>query len=440
MSKDYLKVSELNQLIQSVIHAGFPQPVWVCGEIQGYDRNRSKNHIFFELVEKDPRSKSIIAKASLVLFAGRKIHVQDILKQNENAFVLKDDIEVKFACSIDFYPPHGAMRLIVESIDPTFTLGRLAQEKQKLIALLKEKGVLDKNKQMDLPAVPLRIGLITSDDSAAYNDFYSELSKSGFAFQVYLRNTLMQGAKAEQDVSGAIAELQKIEDLDLIVITRGGGSIADLSCFDSQLIAETIARCRLPVLSGIGHEINIAITDMAAHTYAKTPTAIAQFLVSRVQMFLDDLEAKLEIILEGAQAIIKEEQDRLKNCVVGLNNHTRSYFKDHHEQLIRIQEILRQRPGRLLQNNRQSLDNARDVLKRAVKVYLNNGRQRLNSYEKMIDMVHPANTIKRGFSITRSPDGKVLKSIRATHSGDIVHTEVADGVIQSKVQGVKKPL
>src|SRR3989338_2820686 len=166
MQSEYLKVSELNELIQDVLRAGFPRPVWVCGEIQGYNRNRGKTHIFFELIEKDPNSEKIVAKIGLVLFSGKNAHINEILKSSENAFALRDDIEVKFSCSIDFYPPHGAVRLVVESIDPTYTLGRLAQEKQRLIALLKQNGTLDKNKQVALPDVPLQIGLITADDSA----------------------------------------------------------------------------------------------------------------------------------------------------------------------------------------------------------------------------------------------------------------------------------
>jgi len=107
MNKEFLTVSQLNTLIQNVIQAGFPQPLWLCGEIQGYSRNRGKNHIFFELVEKDPNSKDIIAKIGVVLFAGKKSHINDVLKKSENAFALKDDIEVKFSCTIDFYPPHA---------------------------------------------------------------------------------------------------------------------------------------------------------------------------------------------------------------------------------------------------------------------------------------------------------------------------------------------
>ena len=119
------------------------------------------------------------------------MYIQEILDKAENAFQLKDDIEVKFLCKVDFYPPHGAVRLIVESIDPVYTLGKIAQERQRLIALLKKKGVLKKNKQLILSDVPLTIGLVTAFDSAAYNDFISELQKSHFAFKVFFVNSLI---------------------------------------------------------------------------------------------------------------------------------------------------------------------------------------------------------------------------------------------------------
>lgn len=434
MNKEYLTVSELNNLIQNVIQAGFPQPLWLCGEIQGFNRNRSKNHIFFEIVEKDPHSKSIIAKIGLVLFSGRKAHINDILKKSENAFALKDDIEVKFACTIDFYPPHGAVRLIVESIDPTYTLGRFAQEKQKLIALLTKNGIFERNKKLEIPLVPINIGLITADDSAAYNDFYAELQKSGFGFQVHLRNALMQGKNSEKDICKAIDELSQLENLDALVITRGGGSIADLSCFDSKLIAEKIADCPFPVLSGIGHEINISITDMAAHTYTKTPTAIAQFLINRIENFLGQLDAKLEQIIEGAHEKIHNEQQKLKDHATNLQDNTRVYLKSHNEQIIRIQEIIKHRPGALLSNHQKTLSERRSVLKKAIDACLVNNQQKLTNYQKMIDIVHPANTIKRGFSITRTKDGKIVKNTRSVSTKDKITTELADGMVISEVQ------
>ncbi len=438
MNEEYLKVSELNRFIKDVLNAGFPQPVWVCGEIQQYDRNKSKKHIFFELVEKDARSDEILARVGLVIFANRKAAIDGVLAQNENAFALKDDIEVKFRCTVDFYPPHGAVRLIVEEIDPTYTLGKLAQEKQKLIAALKEKGVLDKNKQLPLPPVPLTIGLITSDDSAAYNDFISELRKSGCGFKVYLRNTLMQGKSAPTDVCRAIVELQRLDGLDAIIITRGGGSLAELSCFDSALIAERIAACPVPVLSGIGHEINITVTDLAAHTYTKTPTAIAQYLVGRVQEFLTGLDERMEHVIHEAQATLADYKQHLKNLAGGLQQGTMLFFKDHQEQLIRLGEILKHKPGVLLNDRKNALAVAQDRVKRGTRTLIIQKHDQLKAYKRIIEIAHPVNTMKRGFSVTRTSTGKVLKSVRDVASREKITTELMDGSLDSRVEAVRK--
>jgi len=438
MAKEFLRVSELNELIKDVIHAGFPQPLWVCGEIQGYNRNRSKNHIFFELIEKDEDTDKIIAKVGLVLFAGKKLQINDILKRSENAFAIRDDIEVKFACSIDFYSPHGAIRLVVESIDPTYTLGRLAQEKQKLIALLKKNGVLDKNKQLPLPPVPLNIGLITSDDSAAYNDFISEIKHSGFGFKVHLHNALMQGVKAEREICHAIDNLVNLKKCDVIIITRGGGSIADLSCFDSKNIAEKIADCPLPVLSGIGHEINMSITDMAAHTYAKTPTAIAQFFVERVEAYLEELDIKCEQMLEGVNAKIQDEQQKLKDYAFNLQSDTIAYLKSHDEKIIRMQEVIKHKPTALLKESRKDLKETQSILLKLLDGYILNHHNRLAQYRKLIDSYDPVNTMRRGFSITRNKDGKPIKSIQSIQLREEMITEVSDGLIVSNVEHVTK--
>ncbi|MCK5081566.1 MAG: hypothetical protein KAR31_01545, partial [Candidatus Omnitrophica bacterium] len=216
------------------------------------------------------------------------------------------------------------------------------------------------------------------------------------------------------------------------------GSIADLSCFDSQLIAEKVAGCPLPVLSGIGHEINISITDMAAHTYAKTPTAIAQFLVNRVQVFLDDLEEKMEQIAEGAQEKIEEEQQKLKSYAISLQNSTRSYLKDHNERIVRWQEVIKQKAALVLKDHSRSLADREGAVKRLTKAYLNSNRVKLVSYERMIDNFHPGNTIKRGFSITRTKDGKAVKNVSSVHLEEELITEVSDGQITSEIGYIKK--
>lgn len=437
MNRECLTISDLNRFIKDVLTSGFPQPVWICGEIQQYDRNKGKKHVFFELVEKDPRSAEILARIGLVIFANRKMAIDQLLAQSENGFVLKDDIEVKFLCSVDFYPPHGAVRLIVQEIDPTYTLGKIAQEKQKLIAALKENGTLDKNKQLPLPLAPLTVGLITSDDSAAYNDFIHELRQSGYAFKIYLRNTLMQGKNAPKDVCDALEELQRIKDLEVIVITRGGGSLAELSCFDSAPIAEKIAACTLPVLSGIGHEINITITDMAAHTFDKTPTAIAQHLVSCTEKFMTDVTAKAERVITEVQDILACARQHLKDLATGLQQGTGHYFKDHHAQLFRLEGVLKHRPATLLNDQKNSLSTQKSRLRRGLQSLMSNKNTQLKAYKRIIEIAHPVNTMKRGFSITRNQTGKAVRSIQEIEAGAQITTEVMDGSMASRVEIVK---
>jgi len=438
MSDNALTISQLNGYIKDVLNMGFPSGIWICGEIQGYNRNRDKSHIFFELCEKDPLTKDILARIGLVIFSGRKMFIEQILKSAENAFSLKDDIEVKFYCKVDFYPPHGVVRLIVENIDPVYTLGKIAQEKQRLITLLRENGTLDKNKKLELPVVPLNIGLITSHDSAAYNDFISELQLSGYGFKVFCRNTLMQGKATPADVCKAIAELSRIENLDAIVITRGGGSIADLSCFDSQQIVEKIAACRLPVFSGIGHEINITITDLAAHTYQKTPTAIAQFLTGLIKTFLTSLEERVTAIVNGAKEKLKLENTRLKTYAHDVQNCTGDYLQQHHLDLAQRQQFLKEGPQRLLSNALRRIKTGKETLLKDVANRFKAEDVRLKNFFRLTELASPLKTLKRGFSITRLTDGSLLRSVKQVKTGSALVTDLSDGRVEGTVNKIFK--
>ena len=438
MEKEFLTISELNILIKDVLNYGFPNAVWICGEVQGFDRNRDKKHVFFELCEKDTESKDIVARIGLVIFGQRRNTIEEILKNSANAFDLKDDIEVKFLCRVDFYPPHGAVRLIVESIDPIYTLGKIAQERQKLIAILQKKGVLAKNKQLELPLVPLRIGLITSFDSAAYNDFVAELKKSGFAFQIFLINSLMQGKGTEASVCAALDRFDKMKGLDVAVITRGGGSIADLSCFDSRMIAEKIAASRFPVLSGIGHEINTTVTDLAAHTFAKTPTAVAQLLVEHLRTFIAGAEESLDRILELARNKSHDEKRKLKLSALGLHQTTTRFLQQHRQDLVRLGTDFKRQPLNSLRVRRAEIVNQRDIFLKSIKTYLQTGRQNLKNFAKLIDIVSPQNTIRRGFSITRTAGGRLVRGIKDVQVDAELASEVSDGFVQSKVVKIKE--
>jgi exodeoxyribonuclease VII large subunit len=415
MSDEFLTVSELNHFIRDVLNSGFPKSLWVCGEIQGYDRGKDKKHVFFELSEKDPVTREITARIGLVIFAQARPKIEAILKKAENAFELKDDIEVKFLCKVDFYPGHGQVRLIVESIDPVHTLGKIAQDRQRLISLLKQKGILDKNKQLPLADVILNVGLITSYDSAAYHDFISELKRSGYAFKIFLINTIMQGKNTENSVIKALRTLEGVGGLDVIVITRGGGSIAELSCFDSEAIAMAISRSGIPVLSGIGHEINTTVTDLTAHTFAKTPTAIAKFLVDRLKEFVEGIDERQRRIIEIL----------------------RWTLKSHHQRLASITEAINKAPAVRFKGSKKLLDSSLENLKKTIYLRLQNSRTKIKQYQDLVQMADPKNTLKRGFSITRSQEGRLIRSIKEIKGIKGITTQLEDGIIKSEVKEVK---
>ncbi|MFH0754029.1 MAG: exodeoxyribonuclease VII large subunit [Candidatus Omnitrophota bacterium] len=434
MSEEFFSVSALNTLIRDVITAGIPQAVWVCGEIQSYDRNKGKQHAFFELVEKSAGSHEIKARVGLVIWANTRFKIDAVLKKAENAFELKDDIEVKFLCKVDYYPGFGQIRLIVENIDPVYTLGKIAQDRQKLIAELSRSGVFQRNKSLDLSRVPLKIGLVTAHDSAAYNDFLDELGKSGYAFQVHLARALMQGKNCAPSVCCALKDLDAMDGLDMVVITRGGGSIAELACFDSREIVLAVAASRFPVLTGIGHEINTSITDLAAHTQAKTPTAAAQFLVGRVKEYvilLDEISARLK---DATFDAVGGRRVCLKDAALDLQTALRRCLIVRRENNTRLAQRLKAASIRAGVDAGGNLSRSGDQLKKIIQLRLGAAKIKIGHCQKLVDMASPRNILKRGFSITRDQGGKAVRSVGDIEGGQRLDTELADGRFVSIVQ------
>jgi len=258
----------------------------------------------------------------------------------------------------------------------------------------------------------LNVGLITSYDSAAYHDFISEFERSGYSFKIFLINSIMQGKNTENSVIRALKILESKGEVDVIVITRGGGSIAELSCFDSESIAVAIAQSGIPVLSGIGHEINTTVTDLTAHTFAKTPTAIAKFLVERVKEFIEGLD---------------ERAFFLQTRTLGL-------IKSHHQRLAGITEALQRTPAVRFKGFRKSLGDAQEHLKKIIYLRLQNSRTKISQYQKLAQMADPKNTLKRGFSITRSQEGHLIRSIKDAKGIKGIMTQLVDGIIKSEIK------
>ncbi|MCP4653008.1 MAG: exodeoxyribonuclease VII large subunit [Candidatus Omnitrophica bacterium] len=430
MQKIYT-ILQMNEAIKEAIRGEFASYVWVCGEIQDYETKKNRKHIFFNLVQKDPDSDAILAQMGAVIFENTKSRIAATIKKSKTDFKLREDIEVKFLCRVDFYSKSGQCRLIVSDIDPVYTLGKIAQNRQRIINELKAKGIFENNKLLTIPRLPLKIGLITSASSAACHDFINELKMSGFGFKVLLCDSHMQGACVEGDIISALNILKK-EDLDSVVITRGGGSTSDLSFFDNKIIAEAVALFPFALVSALGHQINTTITDMVANVSVKTPTKAADFFVEKVKECVYQLEYVTQQIEEQAGSFLENSRRDLKEKALEMNAKLPEYFRLHREDLLKKKHVIVSFLQKL-ESYAVNLQRIEKSLLPNVKKMLLFAQNNLNYIKKRVELLNPKNILKRGYSIVYKNE-KIIKSIDDANRGDKIKIVLCDGSLISQVK------
>ncbi len=431
MEKVYT-IQELNSTVRKLIRDQFPDYVWVCGEIQDL---RDRGTINLNLIQKHKDASEIIAQAKAVIFENVRPQIDKKIKETNGAFELRKDIEVKLLCRVDLYVKTGSFSLTVVDIDPVYTLGKMAQSRQRIIEELKVKGLLERNKLMPMPLVPLRVGLITSPDSAAYHDVIDEFKKSRYGFKILVYDCYMQGKFVERDVVSGLNFFNKLseDELDVIMIARGGGSTADLSWFDNKKIAETVAFLRFPLISAIGHEINTSITDMAAHTFVKTPTKGAQFLVERISGFLDSLANLEEKVGIYAEDLLEDSKNALETTAVKIDSAVPRYLRSHKEKLLSQKVTVENFTRRFLELKNNGLAANVSVLKLHLNTIFKSTNDELKHKESKIRLLNPHNVLKRGYSITLK-DKRTIKSIDDVKENDMIKTVLYQGEITSEVK------
>ena len=309
--EETLTVSALNDRVRAVLRREFRQTFWVVGEVVGFDRNSHKQHVFFSLAEKEEGDDAARATVTAVLFASARSTVDRTLAEAGGGLAFQDGVRVRLEMSVDLYPKTGSFQLIVSSIDPSFTLGEIALRRERILKQVREAGLLEKNRSIPFPMPPLRIGLITSQGSDAYNDFLSELSRSPYAFDVRVADVHVQGERLEREVLAALARFETDEaSIDVVVITRGGGSRTDLMGFDTPDLAFAVARSPLKIVIGIGHQQDRSVLDEVAHS-EKTPTAAAARLVALCREAEDFLASAAETLARELARGVAEARGRL---------------------------------------------------------------------------------------------------------------------------------
>ena len=402
-----LSVSRLGSLVKDGLAVLFPEEFWVEGQITNLRTPRS-GHTYLDLVEpSDEPGRPPVAAFSVVLWKQTRVGIDRTLAEAGD-LALDDDLHVRIRASIDFYPPHGRLQLKMTGVDPGFTLGLMAAQRERLLLALATEGLLGRNASLALPEPALRIGLVTSIGSAAHADFCTELERSGIAFDLIERDTRVQGDGAAIDIAEGL-RIVATYGPDVIALVRGGGSAVDLSVFDAEVVARTIAGLAVPVLTGIGHEIDRSIADEVAHTSYKTPTACAAALVGAARVFADRISALRTAIADHAHRAI-DMADRQRTDLAGRTIRAANAVLRHHTDLLAAgQSRLLHTASALPQRHRERLDAL-------------GGRLRA---------LDPAMVLARGWSITRLSDGTLVRSPRDVSDGDTLVTALADGTVTS---------
>ncbi|MGZ4674143.1 MAG: exodeoxyribonuclease VII large subunit [Ilumatobacteraceae bacterium] len=419
-------VGELSEAINSALRRRFTDGVWVRGEIQGWSERGA--HAYFRLVEETDDGKAAI---NVQFFANARMRLRPILTKHR--LRLGDGLKVRIFGHLDFFAPSGQLGLKMSGLDPRFTLGEMALERDDVVRRLVAGGLFDANRRTQVPAAPLRVGVVASTASAAWADFTHELDRSGMAFRLRVVDVRVQGEWAVDMVSAALRTLSHHDDLDVVVLIRGGGSKTDLATFDHIAIATAIATSPLPVFTGLGHEIDRSIADDVAHSSLKTPTACAAALVEHVNAFQTEAERVWSAIERRANRVVREAGTALVAIAHGVRRATVSAVERSDDRLAHRRQRLASAADRALERSSDRLAAARSSLCR-VPARLEPEVRHLDAVAARVRLLDPVHTMARGWSITRTTDGAIVRSADDLAPGVMISTTFAKGSARSRVE------
>lgn len=389
-----------------------------------------------ELIQKDERTATPIAKASAKCWANKWMLIRPGFERTTGQR-LHAGMKVLLKVYAQFHEAYG-FSWIVTDIDPTYTLGDMARKRQEIIRQLKEEGVFDLQKELQLPLFCQRIAVISSETAAGYGDFCNQLADNpyGFQFQTRLFPAIMQGEGVEQSIIAALERIFSFhipQNFDCVVIIRGGGATSDMSGFDTLALAENVANFPLPIITGIGHDRDESILDMVSHIRVKTPTAAAALLIDHLKTVLDAINDAQEQIVRLAQQKLTSHKSRLSTFAEIL---PRLFTNVKTRQEARLDSLNSRMTTAIRQSivTHQSLINALEVkMPILLDRRLMAEQHRLQLIEEKTKNLDPALLLKRGYSITLH-NGKAVRSPQQLQSGDEIETRLEKGTIKSIIK------
>ena len=403
---------ELNHIVRSVLESSLDEEYWVEGEFADASVGFG-GHFYGEVVQKDAQGKNIVARARVTCWA-RNYNIISLRFLKETGEALRRGLHVKLLVRVTFHEQYG-FALNILDVDSSFTLGDMAKRRKEIMNQLQQDGIINDNKELPLPSLLKHIAVVSSANAAGYGDFCNQLEHNdyGLFFHHHLFPAVMQGSNVEESVMTALAAIADESDRwDCVVIIRGGGATGDLSDFDSYPLAAAVAQMPIPVIVGIGHERDETVIDFVAHTRVKTPTAAAAFLIDNGTQQLARLDDLQNHIMQNVSLMCERQLRRMEQLTVLLTSAPRQRLLTelHHIQM--LQSRYMQSAGFMLQNAKLKLENL----------------------EARYLALDPALQLKRGYSLTYTADGRLLRSSSDLHFGDQLITRLADGTVKSEVR------
>ncbi len=431
-TKKHISLYDLNQEVKNALKKNLPDYYWVIGEISEIKVNNS-GHCYLELVEKDELTDSLRAKARAIIWSSTFRMLQPYFETTTNIKLTKG-IKVLVKAVAEFHELYGFSLNIID-IEPDYTIGELARTKQETINRLVKEGVIDMNKSLPFPLLPRKIAVISSETAAGYGDFMNHIQNNPFNYKYYIRlfPAYMQGEEAEKSIVEALDKIYKYENFfDIVVIIRGGGSQADLSCFNNYWLAYNVAQFPVPVLTGIGHEQDESVVDIVAHTKLKTPTAVAEFLISVFQEnddYINELSSRItDICLEK----VSREKEKISKYALLLTPVATERISKNYNSINLLSQKIKSSCREYAVKNLQWLMLLNRNLKNLCVKYISDSHYRLELLDKKNHYLDPKNILKRGYSITLH-NGKNVKAANEVKTEDLIETILFKGRIKSRV-------
>jgi exodeoxyribonuclease VII large subunit len=416
MSRDEkITLAELQGLIRDKIYEALPGSFWVVAEIAELKVN-SAGHCYMELTGSETPGGKVTARARATIWASKYRSLNTFFNAS-TGIPLRTGITILFKATVEYHELYG-LSLNISDIDPSYTAGEMALKREAIIRRLTEEGVIAMNRELELPHYPRHIAIVSSSKAAGYHDFINHLTHNpyGYVFVPELFEAVMQGDATEGSVKGALDMIsEKVDRFDVVAIIRGGGSTTDLSWFDSYEIAFHITQFPLPVLTGIGHEKDISVTDMVAWKSLKTPTAVADFLVEQTQASENRIIEMAATLAEEVTDALTSADEQLASLLNRIASTTHMVVRVRHEQLGYHTETLRRSGVNVLRAARELTDRLENALRH----------------------LDPAGVLKRGFTLT-AKNGIIVRKPQDLMPGDTITTHFEKGEATSTVIKIHK--